>query len=107
MTDSNGEAIGALHIRQAANPVRDRRGGGVRTMAAAPPSVAGARFIVALLSSPLRRAKSQSGGGGGDEMRDRRIAVARAVQRERGARAAPEQTRGKDGVAVWAARKVA
>ena len=78
-------------------------------MAAAPPSVAGARFIVALLSSPLlRRAKSQSGGGGGDdEMRDRRIAVARAVQRERGARAAPEQTRGKDGVAVWAARKVA
>ena len=69
--------------------------------------VAGARSIVALLSSPLRRAKSQSGGGGGDEMRDRRIAVARAVQRERGARAPPEQTRGKDGVAVWAARKVA
>ena len=74
-------------------------------MAAAPPSPVGARSIVALLSSPLRRAKSQSGGG--DEMRDRRIAVARAVQRERGARAAPEQTRGKDGVAVWAARKVA
>ena len=98
MTDSNGEAIGALHIRQAANPVRDRRGGGVRTMAAAPPSPAGARSIVALLSSPLRRAKSQSGGG--DEMRDRRIAVARAVQRERGARAPPEQTRGKDGVAI-------
>ena len=39
--------------------------------------------IVAFLSSSVRRAKSQSGDGGGeadgDPMRDRRIAVARAV----------------------------
>ena len=44
-----------------------------------------ARCIVAFLSSPsvvrsVRPAKSRSGGGGGGAMRDRRIAVARAVE---------------------------